>query len=71
MKCKDCRYYDTTGTGMGLCRRHPPIEQRTMLSPGFAVVNGENDWCGEYSDCETQKEQPAARQQPTANKKHK
>jgi hypothetical protein len=56
---------------MGLCRRHPPIEQRTMLSPGFAVVNGENDWCGEYSDCETQKEQPAARQQPTANKKHK
>ena len=69
MKCKECRYYDKTSPGMGICRRYPPIEQRTMLSPGFAVVSGEYDWCGEFRNNEI--EQPAARQMPAANKKHK
>ena len=39
-KCATCRFHQSTGEYLVLCRRYPP-------TPGFPVMNPDT-WCGEY-----------------------
>ena len=54
MKCKECKYYESTKQRLpvdtGYCHRYPPTreEDEVYEEGGFHVVVDGNDWCGEF-----------------------
>jgi len=64
--CKTCRYWKSPNEKLGLCRRYPPkpyldvsgdLNNICSVTEDFFVGTKHDDWCGEYCDRESYKEQ--------------
>ena len=53
-KCLNCKFYAGGSNDEGICVRYPPTvildPSDTNLLTVFPNVDGENMWCGEYTE---------------------